>query len=150
MNCSTLVSWNMSHWLPIFIIIDVWSVDTYRCMNCRYLSPMPNCIKNAYHFILQIGEGGGDIQVFLNFYHFMWVKFTLRLHEEGRTKTLRLTFTVIIMKTKIFRWCHIYRKFMKIIIEQDTHCTCDVILSRVRAIIVAVEKQFHTPSGVCL
>jgi len=65
-------------------------------------------------------------------------------------KTLRLTFTVIIMKAKIFRCCHIDRKFMKIITEQDNHCTNNVILRRVRATIVAVEKQYRKFRVVCV
>jgi hypothetical protein len=96
---------------------------------------------NAYHFILQIGEE--NIRAFLNFHNFVGVKFALRLHEEERTKIQRLTCTVIIMKTTIFRLCRIYRKFIETIIEEDKHCTYDVILRRVRATIVAVEQQYH-------
>jgi hypothetical protein len=132
MNCKTFVSWNMSYGLPMFIIIDVWSVDT-----CRLHLIVSKCLS------LHSTNWDGIYSSFSEFLPFCVSQIYVALTRRRTHEILRLTFTVIIMKTKIFRWWHIYKKIIKIIIEQDKHLAFSVILRRVSATIAAVEKRYH-------
>jgi hypothetical protein len=129
----------LNAWAAALLFHEICQIDYrcfyYRCMKCRYLSPMPNFITMLITSFYKLGRK-------MNFYHFVWVKFTLLL-QEGRTKILRLSFTIKLLRLRFLYDGIFTEKVIKIIIVQDKHFTYNVILRRVRATIVAVEKQYH-------